>query len=479
MSFLSLVKVLFPLRNTICYCVVILIFLIPVDLFATDISRETPVVRAVRKVSPAVVNISSQEDVRTRVSPFSIFGRNSFTDHFFNDFFDPGFEQRFKKTSLGSGVIIDGKGGYIITNAHVIARAGKITVICNDEREFEAQIVGADWDSDLAVLRIESDKPLPSIKMAGPSEGFRDLMIGETVIAIGNPFGFSHTVTTGVISALNRHVRTENMVYKDFIQTDASINPGNSGGPLLNIHGQLIGINTAVYAKAQGIGFAIPIYKAQKIVSDLIRFGEVVPAWIGITVQEIDHNLSRYLKVPCNNNKKCPGVLVKDVNKNSPAENAGIKNGDILFSIDGENLFTLRDYQFAMRNYANGDSLRIKLWRNKKAIVLMVKAKMFPESLAFDLAKSLLGITIEDISLNNRLKYRISEKEGVFIVNLKRNYYLWQIGVRPGDIIRRIDEITIKDTTDFKKAIIKYRHKPSLVILLQRGDQLYNITVKL
>ena len=196
---------------------------------AHEFSRETAVVKAVREVSPAVVNISSAVQVRKRTSPFSGFGFNPFFEEFFKDFFDPRFERRREYTSLGSGVIIDGKKGLILTNAHVIQKTGTIKVVLEDEREFEAKIVGTDPDSDLAVLKIDSDQDLPAIKM-GSSE---DLMIGETVIAIGNPFGFSHTVTTGVISAINRSIRAQDRVYHDFIQIDASINPGNSGGPLI------------------------------------------------------------------------------------------------------------------------------------------------------------------------------------------------------------------------------------------------------
>ncbi|MBU4102142.1 MAG: trypsin-like peptidase domain-containing protein, partial [Proteobacteria bacterium] len=208
-----------------------------------------------------VVNISSEFEVSKRINPFSGFGIDPFFDSFFKDFFDPGLERRQKRTSLGSGVIIDGKRGFILTNSHVITKTGTITVTLKDEREFTANIVGADPDSDLAVLQITSKTPLPAIEM-GSSE---DIMIGETVIAIGNPFGFSNTVTTGVISAINRGISAEDRVFHDFIQIDASINPGNSGGPLLNINGELIGINTAIYAKAQGIGFAIPINKAKKL----------------------------------------------------------------------------------------------------------------------------------------------------------------------------------------------------------------------
>ncbi|MBW1692833.1 MAG: trypsin-like peptidase domain-containing protein, partial [Deltaproteobacteria bacterium] len=277
------------------------------NILCAEHDRENAVVRAVRKVSPVVVNISTEFEVRKRTNPFSGFGFDSYFDSFFRDFLDPGFEHRYKRTSLGSGVIIDGKRGFILTNEHVIKKTGTINVVLKDGREFSAQIVGADPDSDLAVLRIASKSQLPGIEM-GDSD---NIMIGETVFAIGNPFGFSNTVTTGVISATNRSFRVNDTVYHDFIQTDASINPGNSGGPLLNINGELIGINTAIYAKAQGIGFAIPINKAKRIVSDLIKYGEVVHAWIGITVQKIDERLSQYLNLSDN-----IGVLVKKVENN-------------------------------------------------------------------------------------------------------------------------------------------------------------------
>ena len=314
---------------------------IPQSGWGLQSDRESPIVRAVRKVSPAVVNISSSYEVRKRANPFSGFGMDPFFEEFFKDFFDPRFERRRESTSLGSGVIIDGKRGFILTNAHLIERSGNIKVVLEDEREFEAKIVGADPDSDLAVLQIDSPSRLPSIEM-GSSD---DLMIGETVIAIGNPFGFSHTVTTGVISAVNRSIRTDERVFLDFIQIDASINPGNSGGPLLNINGDLIGINTAIYAKAQGIGFAIPINKARKIISDLIQYGEVIQTWIGITVQNLDKKLARYLKVP---GKK--GVMVKSLEPGSPASSAGLKEGDIILAIGSNKIASVRDYWSVKKN---------------------------------------------------------------------------------------------------------------------------------
>ncbi len=435
-----------------------------------ELNRETAVVKAVREVSPAVVNISSAYEVRKRTSPFSGFGLNPFFDEFFKDFFDPRFERRQQSTSLGSGVIIDGEKGLILTNAHVIQKTGTIKIVLQDEREFEARIVGTDPDSDLAVLKIDSEDRLPAINM-GNSE---DLMIGETVIAIGNPFGFSHTVTTGVISAVNRSIRAQDRVYHDFIQIDASINPGNSGGPLLNINGDLIGINTAIYAKAQGIGFAIPIGKARKIISDLIQYGEVIQAWIGITVQNMDESLARYLKVPGNR-----GIVVKTVESKSPAIKAGIQESDIILSIGNKKIDSIDDYKSVTKSIAAGDTVHAQLLRNGKKETIVIETTVYPLEMAEDLAFRLLGIKVEDLTKKKRNAYRIYAREGVVISKIKKNSYLDQIGAQPGDVIRQIDDFTIQTNKDFKKAIIKSRRKNSIVLLLQRGEQGYYITVTL
>lgn len=461
----KLSNVIFPLA-----VVTVLLILATSDNLCADQQRENAVVKAVRKVSPVVVNISSESEVRQRVNPFSGFDIDPDFESFFRDFFDHGFERQYKRTSLGSGVIIDGKRGFILTNEHVILKTGTITVVLKDGREFDAQIVGTDPDSDLAVLRISSKEPLPDIKM-GNSD---DLMIGETVFAIGNPFGFSNTVTTGVISAINRSIRTDEVVYHDFIQTDASINPGNSGGPLLNINGNLIGINTAIYAKAQGIGFAIPINKAKRIVSDLIRYGEVIPAWIGITVQDIDADLSRYLKAT-----NVKGVLVKKVEKIGPASKAGIRISDIVIAIGTRDVLSVETYHKVMKGFPAGETIDISLWRDGMVKTISVKSSAFPKELALDLAFNLLGVTVENISKKNRYFNKPFAKEGVLISEIHSQSFLAQIGVRPGDVIRQMDDIAIKNIKDFENAIIKYRQKSSVVILLQRGNQLYNITVKL
>jgi serine protease Do len=439
-----------------------------------DSSRETPVVLAVKRASPAVVNISSEFEVRSRENPFSGHPMNPLFDSFFHDFFDREQEQKYKRSSLGSGVIIDGTRGFVLTNAHVLAETGTIRVILKDNREFQAQIVGADSDSDLAVLRIDAKTPLPAMEM-GNSD---DLMIGETVIAIGNPFGFSNTVTTGVISAVNRSIRAENTEYHDFIQTDASINPGNSGGPLLNIIGELIGINTAIYEKAQGIGFAIPINKARRIVSDLITHGEVIPSWIGITVQALDARITHYLKLP-----DISGVLVRTVSSESPAKTAGIEEGDILLSLGKIKILSPGDFQSALREFSEGETISVRLWHKGTEKTLSVRAAVFPMTKAMELAYTLMGIRVDDKRPEkgaSRGRGSANEdSEGVMILEILNSSYLARIGVRPGDIIRKIDDITIDTVEDFKKAVVRYQQKPSLVILLQRDNYLYHITVKL
>jgi S1-C subfamily serine protease len=241
-------------------------------LAALDTDRRSAVVEAVERVSPAVVNVSTTQVIEQGSAPFPRF-RDPFFDEFFRDFIEPR-PQRFTRTSLGSGVIVR-PDGHILTNQHVVLRASRITVTLADGREFEASLVGSDADSDLAVLKVDSTDPLPSVEMGTAG----DLMIGEMVIAIGNPFGLSHTVTTGVVSATGRSLRSDEQVFQDLIQTDASINPGNSGGPLLNIRGAVIGVNTAIYQKAQGIGFAVPIDRARRVVDDLISYGAVRVDW--------------------------------------------------------------------------------------------------------------------------------------------------------------------------------------------------------
>jgi Do/DeqQ family serine protease len=429
-------------------------------------TRENDVVRAVRKVSPAVVNISSEYEIRKNSSPFSQYGMDPMLERFFREFFAPELERRERRTSLGSGVVIDGERGLVLTNTHVIEKASTIGVTLNDQHEFSATIVGMDPDSDLAVLKLDAQQVLPSIAM-GDSD---DVMIGESVIAIGNPFGFSHTVTTGVISAVKRSIKTAERVFHEFIQTDASINPGNSGGPLLNIDGELIGINTAIYAEGQGIGFAIPINRAKRIISDLIAYGEVVPAWIGVTVQPVDAGLAQYLGL-----EGPGGVLVTQVEPQSPAQKAGLQEGDVIVSIDGTGTVDETAYQLKLNDISVDQSISVTLNRNGAQLRLPLKTALFPLERALDLADRQLGIRVADLSDQARARYGLTSRDGVLIVKLRRGSHLDRIGVRPGDMVRKIDEAPVSDVETFKAAVVKYRNKPAVVLFIERDGTIYHI----
>lgn len=437
---------------------VILVVFSGTSILAAQNPRRSDVVVAVEKVSAAVVNISSEVDVYNRANPFASRRFNRDFDNFFKDFFDPN-RGRSKKISLGSGVIIDGKRGYILTNAHVVEKTSLITVSLNDKREFVAQLVGADPESDLAVLQIKSKDPLPSVRM-GNSD---DIMIGETIIAIGNPFGFSNTVSTGVISAVNRSVNAGNRIFRNFIQIDAPINPGNSGGPLLNIVGDLIGINTAIYASAQGIGFAIPINRARKIVSNLIKYGEVVVPWTGLDLQDIDRNIAEYLHL-----KSTKGAVVTGVEDNSPAARAGLRKWDVVVAVNRDKVQDSQDFDSIPKNYAVGDVLNLQIIRGGKNQNVKVATRTFPVENAEHLAEAIFGI---HVMKKDGLK-------GLVISEMDRNSYLYRIGVRPGDFLCQINDHTVETRDDYRKAIVKYRNSPSFVLLIVRKGQGYYITLE-
>lgn len=438
--------------------ILILILMLPGIAPGGPVPRENAVVRVVREVGPAVVNISSEVEVHVRAFPG--FGGNPFFDSFFRDFFEPRMERKYQRDSLGSGVIIDGTRGLILTNAHVVAPAGRIAVTLQDEREFSVEIVGTDPPTDLAVLRIEADGNLPEVRM-GTAE---DLMIGETVIAIGNPFGFSHTVTTGVVSAVDRSIRTEDQTYHNFIQTDASINPGNSGGPLLNVRGEMIGINTAIYAKAQGIGFAIPIDQARRIVADLIAYGAVIPAWLGVDVQDVDRRMARYLDLP-----EGGGVLVRSVDPDSPAEAAGIRNGDIIRTLDGRPVASVRDFRMVLRGIPAGEPLALTIRRKKDdRLEIQVTTAEFPPERSAELAYSLFG-----------LRVRKAGPGGLTISEVRPGSPISDVGVRPGDRLLKIGETDMADVADFYRAAIGHRHRAAAALVVARGGRRYSITIPL
>jgi serine protease Do len=420
---------------------------------AKDSARRSPVVVAVEKVGPSVVNVSIT--IQEKVGPLFPFGR----DDFFKDMFPEFFGRReYSRTSLGSGVVIDGQKGYIVTNQHVVAGATEMKVIASDQKEYKARLIGSDPRSDLAVIQIEAGGQLSAARL-GDSD---DLMIGETVIAIGNPYGLAHTVTTGVVSAINRSVRADDTIYRHFIQTDASINPGNSGGPLLNIEGDVIGINTAIYQKAQGIGFAIPINKMKRITKELILAGEVRPLWVGAEIQELTRELKAHFDVSGSS-----GVLVKDVINQSPAGKAGIQRGDVVLSVQDITVTSPSEYYDALAEFTVEDTLGFKISRKGKEMAIFLRPSLFPLEMAIDLFSRRSGIRVADAM----------QQKGVTIKEVKSGSEASQIGLKPGDLILKINDIPVRTIDEFKKAVSRHQQSTSINLVVQRGAYAYSLTL--
>ncbi len=419
--------------------------------------RKTAAVDAVRKVGPAVVNITTEQRVSSQ-SPFrSFFGRDPFFDRFFEDFFEPRLPQTVQ--SLGSGVLIDADR-HILTNEHVIARATRIRVALADDREFDAELIGADPNNDLAVLRVQSDARLPWISPA-TSKG---LMVGEPVIAIGNPFGLSTTVTTGVISAIDRSIRHENRVYHGFLQTDASINPGNSGGPLLNAEGDLVGINTAIYSGAQGIGFAIPIDVANRIVQELIAHGEVQPVWLGLDLQDLDRRIHEVLELP----RGLAGVIISDVRRGSPARRGGLRRGDLVVRFDGHELATAREFYELLDRCVDGQQIRFELWRDGASRHVDAVAEGIPEGLVDELASRLLGLELE-----------AAPRGGFAVGSVRPASGSHRVGIRSGDLLLQINGRNLADESVLRRSVLDLRGRTHARLLVQRGGGRYPVMIPL
>jgi serine protease Do len=425
-------------------------------LAADPFLRRTTTVRVVEEAGPAVVNITTEQLVRQ--SPFRAYGGDPFFDRFFQDFFDP---RPRTAQNLGSGVLIDARG-HILTNEHVVARASRIRISLADGREFDAQLVGADPNSDIAVLRADTDEKLPWLT-PGSS---RDLMVGEPVIAIGNPFGLSHTVTTGVISALNRSMRTENRVYNGFLQTDASINPGNSGGPLLNAEGKLVAINTAVYnpAHAQGIGFAIPIDTASRIVSELIEHGEVPPVWLGIDFQDLDGGLARALELP----EDTRGALVNRVRRESPAQRAGIRRRDVVTHVEGHAIESAGDFFERLAGATAGQELALTLYRSGAVRTLKVRAEEIPDEVVARLVEDLTGLELSP-----------HEGGGFVVRGVRGGTGAARVGLQPGDLLLAINGRALPDPDALRRAVLDLRGRPRALVVVQRGSGRYHVDLPL
>ncbi len=415
--------------------------------------RLTPVVRAVQKVSPAVVNITTvREDERT-VSPFGPLGQ----DHpLFREFFGNLPKQRFRSEALGSGVILDGPRRLVLTNAHVIAQAMEVKAHLLDGRSFEAELVGADPDFDLAVLRLGGSGSLPQVETGDSSA----MLIGETVIAIGNPFGYSHTVTTGVVSALGRSLRTREGAHTDFIQTDAAINPGNSGGPLINLLGQVVGINTAIIAKAEGIGFAIPVNKAARVVAELLETGRVAHVWLGLSGQDMDQALASYFGLD-----KPQGLLVTEVYRGLPAERAGIRPGDVIQRMGGVAVEDRDHYLQLLRNYTRGETVRIDAVREGRPLRLEAAPEPFTRQIAESLAWERWGLRFAGKP----------EPQGLRVAEVRSGSAAAATGFRSGDHVIQIGGVRLESADDLLRAMTLYRMRATVMLKAARQGRWYMV----
>lgn len=436
-----------------------------------DLQKAT--ISVASEVGKAVVSISTVVKERAGrnfyfSSPFG--DEDDLFRRFFEDFFGEMPEREYKRMGLGSGVIID-KDGYILTNAHVVERASQIKVKLSDGREFDAELKGKDSRSDLAVVKIKAHN-LP-VALLGNSD---DIAIGQWVLAIGNPFGFAienpePTVTAGVISATHRYLpalgRRERS-YDDLIQTDAAINPGNSGGPLVNLKGEVIGINTAIITTSggyQGIGFAIPINKAKRILNKLIKGEKILYGWLGVSIQNLNEDLRSYFGI-----KEKKGVIIVKVYSNSPADKAGLKEGDLIITFDDKPVTTTRDLVRMVTSTEVNEKITLKIVRDGKERKVGVIIGKRPEEFGeIEMAgeTTFRGMEVEDLTSLYKRRFGIRGNQGVVITYIEDNSPADKAGLRVGDVILKIEGHRIKDKETFIKVTSKI--KGNCLIKTNRG----------
>ncbi len=429
-----------------------------------------------KKMKPSVINIRSTKLVkhpgRNFWDPFSQKGpfRDFFGDEFFERYFGDIPPREFPQNSLGSGFIID-EQGYILTNNHVIEKADTIKVQLSDEEELDAEVVGRDPKTDIALIKIESTKPLQPVTMGNSDK----LQVGEWVIAIGNPFGLEHTVTAGIVSAKGRVIGSG--PYDDFIQTDASINLGNSGGPLINMRGEVVGINTAIIAGGQGIGFAIPINMAKQVLPQLKEKGEVTRGWLGVMIQKVTPELAKQFGM-----EKSEGALVAQVMKDSPAKKAGIKREDIIIEFDHKKIHKMSELPRIVANTTVGKQVEVKVIRQgsekeMKVVVGELKEEKVAKAEGFATEKE-IGLTVQDLTPEIAKHLGISEKAGVLVSEVKTGSPAHEAGIRRGDIIKEIDRQPIEDLKGYRGQMAKLTAKYEILMLIQREENTFFVVLK-
>jgi len=422
-------------------------------------------------VRPAVVNISTVKSIKGGGPVLRHYGpgpgpfgnEDPFHD-FFNKFFGDQPQHEYKQRSLGSGFIID-KSGYIVTNNHVIDGADKIVVKLKNGDEYDAKVIGRDPNTDLALIKIDAKKDLPTVKL-GDSDA---LKVGQWVVAIGSPFGFEETVTAGIVSAKGRVIGSG--PYDDFIQTDASINPGNSGGPLVNLQGEVVGINTAIIAGGQGIGFAIPVNMAKGIIAQLRTNGEVSRGWLGVAIQPLGHKLGQYYGVPDGK-----GALVTQVFKGDPADQAGIHPQDIIVAVNGKKVADSRDLTSLIANTPVGEKVTITLIRDGKERQVEVKlgrrsnVKIAERQQGESSAEDQLGIQASEITGEMAQRYNLPRQQGVIVTAVNANGKAAAAGLQQGDIIIEINKAPVNNLNDYRNALEKVKKGDTIKMLVQRPN---------
>ncbi len=424
-------------------------------------------------VKPAIVNIST-----TRTVKVSGGGDPFFDDPFFRRFFGDQFGRQrqpkeHKSAGLGSGVIVT-SDGYIITNSHVIKDADEIKVTLTDKKEYAGKVIGSDPKTEIAVVKIEA-KDLPTVSW-GNSDS---LQVGEVVLAVGNPYGLNQTVTMGIVSALGR-ANVGIADYEDFIQTDAAINPGNSGGALVNIKGELVGINTAIYTTSggyQGIGFAIPSNMVKSIMESLIKTGKVVRGWLGVTIQKVTPELAKQFDL-----KEEAGALVGDIMENSPAEKAGLQRGDIILEYDGKKIEEPYILRNMVANNLPGEVHTALVLRDGKTRKIAITIGELPSDgqqpvETSDVQNVMKGITVQDMSPELAKKLRIPDKiKGVIISDIDDSSMAAGI-LAQGDVIQEINRKKVADTTTYTDIVSKIKKDESVLLLIYRGGASLFVTL--
>ena len=413
------------------------------------------------KAKPAVVTIITDKVISMR----------QFDD--FGFFFQPNLprQREFKTNALGSGVIIDSNKGYILTNNHVVDDMDGIRVKLIDKREFDATIIGTDPKTDLAILQIDAEN-LDEIQMGDSDE----LRVGEWVMAVGSPFSenLSHTVTTGIVSAIGRSNILDSGSYEDFIQTDAAINPGNSGGALLNMDGELIGINTAIatggYEKGnRGVGFAIPSSMANRIMSDLIDKGYVTRSWLGVIIQDLDSETADALDIDTRN-----GALIADVVKDSPAEAAGIQEGDVIIEFNGKSIANTANLKNVVSLSTPESTNRVKVIRDGAPKIVNVTLQELPENPNQFVSRERIttndfGLQLKRVNKTLRKQYEIdSDQDGLVVTRIDRNGEAFQKGIREGDLVKRVGTEKVESINEFNRLVEKSKSKGTVLLLVKK-----------